>query len=136
LLGIFEAGAAFLPLDPAHPLERLAFQVRDSGAVAVLADGSPEAGALLQALPEGVKMLPLVSEEVAGEDAVLPRRPHSRDLAYLIYTSGTTGVPKAVAVEHASLLHTLDAAVRSFEFAPGERMPSIASFSFDIFLFE
>ncbi len=58
------------------------------------------------------------------------------DLAYLIYTSGTTGQPKAVLVEHGNLAHTLRAAQEAFAFAPDDRMPCLAAFTFDIFLFE
>ncbi|MFL6194096.1 MAG: non-ribosomal peptide synthase/polyketide synthase [Thermoanaerobaculia bacterium] len=112
LLGILAAGAAFLPLDPALPEERRRFLLADSGAAVVL---------------NGV--------DLPGGDAA-PTRPGARDLAYLLYTSGTTGVPKAVAVEHRSLLHTLGSTIAAFAFGPGERMPAIAPFSFDIFLFE
>ncbi|HVR95755.1 MAG TPA: amino acid adenylation domain-containing protein, partial [Thermoanaerobaculia bacterium] len=111
LLGIFESGGTFLPLDPAYPPERLAFLIADSGA-ALVVDGTEEG-----------------SEET-------PSRPAPRDAAYLIYTSGTTGTPKGVLVEHASLLHTLRSILAETGFAPGERMPAIAPFSFDIFLFE
>src|SRR5262249_22703585 len=60
----------------------------------------------------------------------------ARDLAYLIYTSGTTGQPKAVMVEHGSLAHTLAATQEVFGFTAQDRMPVLASASFDIFLFE
>ena len=114
LLGILKAGAAYLPLDPSYPPERLEFQIVDSGAALTvpLADAD--------------------SEAPGGE----PRRPAPRDLAYLIYTSGTTGLPKAVEVEHGNLAHALAAFLTMFGFGPGERMPAIAPFSFDIFLFE
>ncbi|HSK76316.1 MAG TPA: amino acid adenylation domain-containing protein, partial [Thermoanaerobaculia bacterium] len=112
ILGIWKAGAVFLPLDPSYPEDRLAFMARDAGAKLIL-----------------------TKDEVSGP-ARMPALPAETDLAYLIYTSGTTGTPKAVMVEHGSLLHTLQATAAVFGFEAGERMPSIAPFSFDIFLFE
>src|SRR4029077_7521471 len=72
-----------------------------------------------------------------AEPAPLPAAPaEAGDLAYLIYTSGTTGRPKAVMVEHGNLAHTLATAREVFGFPARDRMPAVASASFDIFLFE
>ncbi|HYG63657.1 MAG TPA: AMP-binding protein, partial [Thermoanaerobaculia bacterium] len=57
-------------------------------------------------------------------------------LAYLLYTSGTTGRPKAVMVSQANLAHTLRSSQQAFGFQPGDRVPCLAAFSFDIFLLE
>ena len=117
LLAVWKAGAAAVILDPALPRDRLAV---------LLADAEPamsiESGTLgdLAADP-GVEPLPA---------------PEASSLAYLLYTSGTTGVPKAVLVEHGSLLFTLDALIARFGFGPGDRMPHLARFSFDIAFFE
>ena len=133
LLAIWQAGGAFLPLDPTLPRERLSFLFADSGACALLTAARlrpelpPFAGPVLDfetaANGEG-------KEEDAGRPAV------ASDLAYLIYTSGTTGTPKAVAVEHGNLARMLAAVRRELGFGEGERMPCLAPFSFDIFLFE
>ncbi|HEX5708928.1 MAG TPA: condensation domain-containing protein, partial [Pyrinomonadaceae bacterium] len=74
----------------------------------------------------------------ASEDAASdPRRNAAPDaLAYLIYTSGTTGRPKAVMVEHRQLTHTLLSARRHFSFSASDVMPVLASYAFDIWLFE
>ncbi|MES1241581.1 MAG: non-ribosomal peptide synthase/polyketide synthase [Acidobacteriota bacterium] len=115
VLGIWKAGAAYVPLDPGLPEERLAFLRRDSGLrVIVTRDVVQDA-------------------ERAGR---MPAVPADGQLAYLIYTSGSTGQPKAVLVEHGQLAHTLAACRRLFDFRPGDRMPCIAPFPFDIFLFE
>ncbi|HYG63964.1 MAG TPA: amino acid adenylation domain-containing protein, partial [Thermoanaerobaculia bacterium] len=124
LLGIMKAGAVFLPLDPAYPEERLAWMVADSRAVLVMGESAQRVLTPRPPLPS-----PTLPPPGEGENG-------SRSLAYLIYTSGTTGLPKAVAVEHGSLVHTLRSVVGLFGFGPGDRMPAIASFSFDIFLFE
>src|SRR5262249_36495499 len=102
LLAIWQAGGAYLPLDPAYPAERLAFMVADAGARVVLSTG-----ALAGRLPAGavqVRLDDLGSLQRSG--AALARRnggPAPVHSAYVIYTSGSTGVPKGVVVEHAAL---------------------------------
>ncbi len=147
MLGIWKAGAAFVPLDPALPQERLAWLLADSGARAVVAD---ERG--LSRLPAFDGALLELAGEASGDasgaaseaDGGPPAEAKASDLAYLIYTSGTTGQPKAVAVEHGNLARMLDGIRRELGWDDGraageagtERMPSLAPFSFDIFLFE
>ena len=140
VLAAWKAGAAYVPLDPAYPRERLAYMLDDAGVTVLLARedrldrvpgfrgtvvplapaaGSPRSG------PAGVG-------EGTGADApLLPG-----NLAYVIYTSGSTGRPKGVEVEHGNLLATLQAAREAFGFGPGDVMPSLASFAFDIWHFE
>ncbi|HEV8580082.1 MAG TPA: amino acid adenylation domain-containing protein [Thermoanaerobaculia bacterium] len=134
LLGIWKAGGAYVPMDPALPPARLAFLLRDSGVPLVVADEHSEP--IVEA--HGVRTVVVVdSAEIATESDADPKPLGGpEDLAYLIYTSGTTGQPKAVMVERRQLESTLAAARRLFAFGPGDRMPCLAPFSFDIFLFE
>ena len=133
LLAIWEAGGVYLPLDPSHPPARLAYFLEDSGAEAVLAGSG-----LVPALPPSpARILELDGEDLPAEGELPPAgQPRPVDPAYLIYTSGTAGRPKAVLVEHGSLASTLAAVQETFGFRPGDRMPCIAAFSFDIFLLE
>ncbi|HEU0300076.1 MAG TPA: amino acid adenylation domain-containing protein [Longimicrobium sp.] len=128
LLGILKAGAAYLPLDPVHPPERLAFMLRDAGAALLLAD---------PALPEipstGAAVLPVPPRPAAGESiARVSAEVAPRDRAYLIYTSGSTGRPKAVEVEHG----TLSSLLAGMELAPGMRPDdvtlAVTTISFDV----
>ncbi|MDY7092408.1 MAG: amino acid adenylation domain-containing protein, partial [Acidobacteriota bacterium] len=138
-LAIWKAGGVFVPLDPSYPEDRLNFIVEDSAPPVVLA-GPNRA----RALPEGVVRVDLEadaaqwrdlpSEDLPSED--WPDSPGLEDLAYLIYTSGTTGRPKAVEVEHGNLAHTLTQVGREFGFHAGDAMLYMASFAFDISLFE
>jgi amino acid adenylation domain-containing protein/non-ribosomal peptide synthase protein (TIGR01720 family) len=128
LLGILKAGGAYVPLDPSYPEARLRFLVADSGMRWVVTGGEPVA-----ALP-GLGVEVVVVEP--GTAADLAEKPRPEDLAYLIYTSGTTGAPKAVMVEHASLANLLGAGAARFGWTAQDRMPCVAPFTFDIFLFE
>jgi amino acid adenylation domain-containing protein len=132
LLGVWKAGGVYLPLDPAHPAERLSFLLRDSGAALVVTEPAL-AGRLAD---RAVEVVLLDDHDRAGveEDGAAEVQPG--DLAYLIYTSGSTGTPKAVMVEHAQLTHTLRASQETLRFASGDVVAALASTSFDISLLE
>jgi amino acid adenylation domain-containing protein len=136
VLGILKAGAAYVPLDPDYPRDRLQFIMDDSRARILvtqeqLGAGLPAHGAEVVRLDADSEALALESaEDLRGEEV----GPGS--LAYLIYTSGTTGRPKATLIEHGNLSSTLLASQSEFAFGPGDVMPSLASISFDISLFE
>ncbi|MFF3754731.1 amino acid adenylation domain-containing protein [Streptomyces sp. NPDC002018] len=122
VLGILKAGAAWLPLDPGQPAERLASMVEDAVPVLVLSDaGLP---------PEGWENLAAVEARGSRDDApgvaVQPSHP-----AYVIYTSGSTGRPKGVAVTHASVTNLFDHWLARFGEAPGEAASFWSSIGFD-----
>ncbi|WP_327086275.1 non-ribosomal peptide synthetase [Nonomuraea sp. NBC_01738] len=102
LLGVWKAGAAYVPMDPAYPAERLRFMAADSGVRAVLTTESlRETAALTGATPILLGTPPHGGAEtsrVTGADT---------DAAYVIYTSGSTGTPKGVVVEHRNTLNLL-----------------------------
>ncbi|HEY0736003.1 MAG TPA: amino acid adenylation domain-containing protein, partial [Herpetosiphonaceae bacterium] len=135
ILGVLKAGGAYVPFDPEYPQDRLRFMLDDSQVGVVLTQER-----LLKLLPEyqgAVVRLdadwPTIAQhEMHNLEPVVA--PH--DLAYLIYTSGTTGRPKAVQVEHRQLANTLDASQHTFAVQPGDVLPALASFAFDIALFE
>jgi len=139
LLGIVRAGAAYLPLDPAAPPERLAWMLHDAGARLLLVDRE-----LLEILPPG--MLPADLRIVPIDEALEPhpptplshRPPIPRErgefggeaLAYVMYTSGSTGTPKGVAVSHRNVIRL----VRGSRFAamgPEQTWLQLAPVSFD-----
>ncbi len=106
LLGVMKSGAAFVPLDPAHPRDRLAGLMDDAGASLVLTRAD-----LLGRLPDDPRVVAIdrVGDELdrlATDDAGVEVDPSH--LAYVIYTSGSTGRPKGVMVEHGSLASYLD----------------------------
>ncbi len=104
LLGVLRAGCAYLPLDPEYPVARLRFMLENSGAAAVLGDGTTP-HALLTSQIGHVDVTATQAVAAGGTD--LPRSDAS-DLAYVIYTSGSTGKPKGVAVEHGNVARLFD----------------------------
>jgi amino acid adenylation domain-containing protein/non-ribosomal peptide synthase protein (TIGR01720 family) len=133
LLGILKAGGAYVPLDPTLPRARLAFLLADCGAPVIVSESRWR-----DRLPTDAHPVVLIDgEDLAGESGEDPAvEVGPGDLAYVIYTSGSTGRPKGVLVEHGSLTHVLAASRREFGWDAADRMPVVAPFSFDIFLFE
>jgi len=127
LLGILEAGGAYLPLDPGLPGERLAWMLADSRAVLVLAEEST-----LEAVPEGVPVVVLNDEidavDEVGEPAV---GAGPGNLAYVLYTSGSSGQPKGVMVPHGGACATLLWRLRDFALSPRDAVLQNIPLTFD-----
>jgi amino acid adenylation domain-containing protein len=118
VLAAVKAGAAYLPLDPAYPPERLSFMLRDA-APSVLVMRSDLAG--VDASSIRVVRLDVDAAEIERAPlSPLPSPAGPEALAYVIYTSGSTGSPKGVAVEHAQILNRLAWMWEKYPFEPGE----------------
>ncbi|MFL5380981.1 MAG: amino acid adenylation domain-containing protein, partial [Longimicrobiaceae bacterium] len=136
VLGVLKAGGAYVPLDPGYPAERLAYTLADSAPAAVLVqahlrDRVESADVPVLELDAAAPAWASLSATDPGRGGLTPEH-----LAYVIYTSGSTGRPKGVRVPHGSLGATLAAARDAFGLGAGDRVPSLASFAFDIWLFE
>jgi len=135
LLGILKAGAAYVPLDPAYPKERLTFMLEDSQVPVLLTEEKLVAGLLEQkarvvCLDRDWGVIAQKSEEnpVSGVKC--------QNLAYVIYTSGSTGKPKGVLVAHQGLCNLASAQIRCFDVELSSRVLQFASFSFDASIWE
>jgi amino acid adenylation domain-containing protein len=124
LLAVWQAGAAYLPLDPDLPAERRSYLLADSRAgLLITTPGAP-------ALPAGVPALPVDATPPAGATAPTAW-PGPGDAAYLIYTSGSTGRPKGVLVEHRALAARVRWMVSAYRLGPADRVLQFASIGFD-----
>jgi natural product biosynthesis luciferase-like monooxygenase protein len=137
VLATLSIGAAYLPLDPAYPAERIAFMLEDSRAPIVLTD-SRLAGGVAR---DGVALVTVDSAigtpTAAAEGAGLDRAAGSPDnLAYVIYTSGSTGRPKGVMVTHRNVLNFFAGMDARVPHGDGGRWLAVTSLSFDISVLE
>jgi amino acid adenylation domain-containing protein/non-ribosomal peptide synthase protein (TIGR01720 family) len=131
ILAVLKAGAAWLPLDPAYPADRLRYMLADSGARLVVAGGALPAGLRPADLPEIVDLRREASDVAArpSTDPGVPVDPAG--LAYVIYTSGSTGRPKGVAVPHRGVPNLARWKRSRLGQRPGDRALQFASLSFD-----
>ncbi|MEM7338274.1 MAG: MupA/Atu3671 family FMN-dependent luciferase-like monooxygenase [Actinomycetota bacterium] len=141
VVGTLMAGAAYLPLDPTYPAERVAFMVADSAAAVIISDHPGAADTLDLSDGKTVLLVDEILNVNADEDAArsAPRgsaeaTPH--DLAYLIYTSGSTGTPKGVMVEHRNVVSFCAAMDERVPHQPGDVWLAVTSLSFDISVLE
>lgn len=134
LLGIWKAGAVYVPIDPKFPAERVKYVVEDSGLRFVLSEGRHRA--VHAQLP--VKMI-LLDEQAPVIDARPPsgRVKHlSTSLAYVIYTSGSTGKPKGVEISQRSVVNFLTHMQAIPGFAVSDSLLAVTTYSFDISVLE
>ena len=136
MLGVLKAGAAFVPLDPSYPRERLAYMVQDAQfkvlvtrqrLVALL----PDNDARLVCLDTDRDQIARQPETNPSHDTVAPQ-----SLAYAMYTSGSTGRPKGAMISQQALVNYSVEMARQLELQPTDRILQFASFSFDVMIEE
>jgi len=132
-LAIMKAGAAYLPLDPNYPRERLSFILTDARARFVLSDA-----AVADRLPEGGWRVILPDREGPVEAPAVPQisQVSPDDLSYVIYTSGSIGTPKGVQITHRNLLNLVFWHQQAFAVSADDHASQFASFGFDAAVWE
>ncbi len=131
LLGVLGAGAAYVPLDPAYPRDRLALLAEDS-AIALLLTQQRLFAELPGSLAADVVFLDADRERIDAAPDAPPDAPvFPGSAAYVIYTSGSTGRPKGVVVPHGALAGYTAAARAAYGMGPGDRVLQFASVAFD-----
>jgi amino acid adenylation domain-containing protein len=132
LLGVLKAGAAFVPLDPEYPAERLGFMIEDAGISVVITHEQAR-----DQVPSGAGVVIDLDEPHATlrtEHTVLPAGPD--DVMYVIYTSGSTGVPKGVVNTHRGVVNRLLWGQDTFRLSPFDRVLQKTPYSFDVSVWE
>lgn len=135
ILATSKAGAAYVPLDPSYPAERLSFIVAESRAKVLLTRAE-----LREKFPQCPARIVAVDSErelIAAQDVENPANEVTpSQLAYVIYTSGSTGQPKGVQIDHASLMNLIQWTQRSSNLVQGDRAILAAGIGFDASVFE
>jgi amino acid adenylation domain-containing protein len=116
ILGILKSGAAYLPIDPGYPEERIIYMLKDSGAGILLTTGK------IERVIDRTYL-----SDVSHEAEKLP----AATLAYIIYTSGTTGRPKGVLVEHRNVINTVTWYAKQYGVGRGGHVLQITDYTFD-----
>ena len=134
-LAILKTGAAYLPLDPSYPSERLAFMLSDAQPRVLITQQD-----VAHQLPAGPWQVIAIDRDDAETLRLSTGAPAcniaAEHLAYVIYTSGSTGRPKGVEITHASLMNLVSWHRRAFEVKPGDRASLLAGVGFDAAVWE
>ncbi|WP_139134486.1 non-ribosomal peptide synthetase, partial [Bacillus velezensis] len=138
VLGVLKAGAAFVPIDPDYPEERISYILQDSGAKLLLTQEAldvPESYKGETILLDGSRSI--LSLPLDENDEANPQTETTADhLAYMIYTSGTTGQPKGVMVEHHALVNLCFWHHDAFAMTADDKSAKYAGFGFDASIWE
>lgn len=130
VLAVLKTGAAYVPLDPSFPSDRLAFMADDAGLKLLITE---ERYAGLVNCAASTILLDAERSQIAKQDAAnLPGVETAESVAYLIYTSGSTGTPKGVSVHQRALVNLLWAVLREPGVGAGDTVLAVTTLSFDI----
>ncbi|VVQ19556.1 Gramicidin S synthase 2 [Pseudomonas fluorescens] len=134
LLGVLKAGAGYVPIDPAYPLDRISFTLQDSAPAALLMQTATRDRVAALEVPQ----IDLDSAHLKAELDSNPQIPEltPAHLAYVIYTSGSTGLPKGVMVEHRNVARLFSATHDWFQFNQQDIGVLFHSFAFDFSVWE
>lgn len=138
MLGVLKAGAAFVPLDPDYPIDRIAFMIEDAAISTIIAQANHQE-----------KIAPFLEEQLKNQDSTTDIHWISSDdehdiptpqlvnikpsnLAYIMYTSGSTGKPKGVQIEHAALAAYCYADIERYKVTAEDRTLQFSTINFDI----
>ncbi|WP_343674181.1 amino acid adenylation domain-containing protein [Chitinophaga sp.] len=121
ILGVLKSGAAYLPIDPDLPQERIDYIIADSGCKAVINKNE------LDCFQQGKEVWPTANIEVSTSPT---------DLAYVIYTSGSTGMPKGCMLEHRGVINRIEWMWHQFDFRTDDVILQKTAFTFDVSVWE
>jgi amino acid adenylation domain-containing protein len=133
VLAILEAGAAYLPIDPGYPSERVAYLLKHGQAQLALTQ--PWLSKKID-WPEDVEAWLVEETPSRNDDDTFTAANDAEALAYVIYTSGSTGLPKGVMIDHRGAVNTILDINERFNAGPGDRVLALSSLSFDLSVYD
>lgn len=139
MLAVLKSGAAYVPLDPTYPAERIDHQIEDAGLLLLISDSATAPPQGTDGSPRLLLDVERASLSILAEgplDADGLRDAGADDPAYLIYTSGSTGKPKGVAVPHRAVVNFLASVTKRPGIAETDRLLAVTTASFDIAVLE
>lgn len=133
IMGVLKAGAAYLPIDPEYPDERVNYMLLDSGTGILISQKSVYMDRNLASM----EVVDIEDTNMHINGSVnLKHTVNSNSLAYLIYTSGSTGKPKGVMIEHRPVVNFIKGITEKIQFTPERTILALTTISFDIFVLE
>ena len=132
ILAVLKTGAAYLPIDPAHPDARIEFMLADAAPVAAVTT----AGLADRLAGCGVAVIDVADPRIDTQPGTALAAPAADDVAHVIYTSGTTGTPKGVAVTHGNVTRLFDGLDVGVELGPTQVWAQCSSLAFDYSVWE
>ncbi|MCP5052486.1 MAG: AMP-binding protein, partial [bacterium] len=126
IYGILKAGAAYLPIDPNYPEERIEFMLKDSAVTVIVTDGLKVNGL------DGLIVKRLNGSSEPTNQPINQPTNKPTNIAYIIYTSGSTGMPKGVMVEHSPLVNRLYWTQETYNFDRNDVNLQLTVFTFDV----
>lgn len=134
ILAVLKAGAAYLPIDPRHPKDRIEYYIQNSKVQIVLTSEQH----MQEKNTQEVKYVLWENADEWAENSKtnLARRAQTNNLAYIIYTSGSTGMPKGVMVEHGGLINRLIWMISNFSFNEEDVFLQKTTYAFDVSVWE
>ncbi|MCP4661294.1 MAG: amino acid adenylation domain-containing protein, partial [bacterium] len=144
ILGVLKAGGAYLPIDPASPVERREFMLRDAGAPVLLTTPTSGFALVCPGTEQGQGVAPVEVGGISSDDpradelsqALALATPRETNLAYVIYTSGSTGQPKGTELAHAGLVNLVAWHQREYRVTAADRATQLAGPGFDAAVWE
>lgn len=132
MLGVLRVGAAYVPIDPEYPSDRIAYVVENSGIEKILTTSAlEEVYKSIEVSTIDVDQIPLIISDFPDFEEV-----DSEATAYMIYTSGSAGLPKGVSVSHRNVSNLIKGAMNGIGFEQGNAILCHTTIAFDIFVME
>ncbi|WP_284461951.1 non-ribosomal peptide synthetase, partial [Chryseobacterium sp.] len=138
VLAVMKAGAAYVPMDPSYPVDRIKHILQDTNATIVLTE---EKSAEKISGLENIGLLSLDNVSLKAElEIAESKNPvtkvNSGNLAYVIYTSGTTGLPKGVMIEHSGVINLIESMIKAHRLEEFQEVGCYSNYVFDAFVYE